>query len=187
MRVSKLLSVVLIVTASGVALGKDGPSPHSERERSPPPAAPKRKPAAKKEQVGLPNLSHRAVKFCGHDPESWVRGFAELNRNTGRIKISLELETDSLAAGPKGWTKVEILDAADRVLYSLRTHEHGIPGKMPGGARREQFTYEGKVPVEIAKCAAKLVVTPHHTGVQHGIFGTPLSVVRGDVSFPMPK
>jgi hypothetical protein len=87
----------------------------------------------------------QAATYCGASPESWVRGSAALS--LGWLSLTLELETDSPQAGPKGRLYVTLSKgclhpvhgACDAVhdplvdLYTVETDEVGIGGRSRGG------------------------------------------------------
>jgi hypothetical protein len=87
----------------------------------------------------------QATTYCGANPESWVRGSAALNKETKWLSLTLELETDSPKAGPKGRLDVTlskgcshpvrgVCDAHDPLvkLYTVETDEVSIGGKSRG-------------------------------------------------------
>jgi hypothetical protein len=87
----------------------------------------------------------QAATYCGASPESWVRGSAALS--LGWLSLTLELETDSPQAGPKGRLYVTLSKGClhpvhggcDPVhdplvkLYTVETDEVSIGGKSRGG------------------------------------------------------
>jgi hypothetical protein len=88
----------------------------------------------------------QATTYCGSNPESWVRGSAALSQETSWLSLTLELETDSPQAGPKGRLSVALskgclhpvhgaCDAHDPLvkLYTVETDEVSIGGKSGGG------------------------------------------------------
>ena len=86
----------------------------------------------------------QAATYCGASPESWVRGSAALS--LGWLSLTLELETDSQQAGPKGRLYITlskgclhpVRGACDAVhdplvhLYTVETDEVSIGGKSGG-------------------------------------------------------
>jgi hypothetical protein len=86
----------------------------------------------------------QAASYCGASPESWVRGSAALS--LGWLSLTLELETDSPEAGPKGRLYVTLSKgclhpvhgACDAVhdplvnLYTVETDEVSIGGRSGG-------------------------------------------------------
>jgi len=90
----------------------------------------------------------QAATYCGASPESWVRGSAALSlEGTAWLSLTLELETDSPQAGPKGRLYVTlskgclhpvhgVCDAVHDPLvniYTVETDEVGIGGRSRGG------------------------------------------------------
>ena len=89
----------------------------------------------------------QATTYCGASPESWVRGSAALNPETGWLSLTLELETGSPQAGPRGRLSVTLskgcnhplrgnCDAAHDPLvklYTIETDEVSIGGRGRGG------------------------------------------------------
>ena len=87
----------------------------------------------------------QATTYCGASPESWVRGSAALR--LGWLSLTLELETDSPKAGPKGRLYVTLSKGClhpvhgvcDAVhdplvnLYTVETDEVGIGGRSGDG------------------------------------------------------
>jgi hypothetical protein len=87
----------------------------------------------------------QATTYCGARPESWVRGSAALS--LGWLSLTLELETDSPQAGPKGRLSVTLSKGClhpvhggcDAVhdplvkLYTVETDEVSIGGRSGGG------------------------------------------------------
>ncbi|HEY3987776.1 MAG TPA: hypothetical protein VGM02_00650 [Acidobacteriaceae bacterium] len=89
----------------------------------------------------------QAATYCGASPESWVRGSAALNPETSWLSLTLELETDSPQAGPKGRLSVTLSKGCLRPvhggcdalhdplvkLYTVETDEVSIGGRSRGG------------------------------------------------------
>jgi hypothetical protein len=87
----------------------------------------------------------QAATYCGANPESWVRGSAALS--LGWLSLTLELQTDSPQAGPKGRLSVTLSKgclhpvhgSCDAVhdplvnLYTVETDEVSIGGRSGGG------------------------------------------------------
>jgi hypothetical protein len=60
----------------------------------------------------------RRRPIAAASPESWVRGSAALNPEIGWLSLTLELETDSPQAGPKGRLYVTLSKGC---LHPVRT------------------------------------------------------------------
>jgi len=109
----------------------------------------------------------QTTMYCGNDPESWFRGSAQLNKDTGRLEVTLQLETDSMAAGPKGKIHIVISGATEQtVLWAQDTGEESIAGKKPGKARIVNLSKSFNVPVDAAQKATKVYVEAYCTGKQ---------------------
>jgi hypothetical protein len=106
----------------------------------------------------------QATQYLGNWPESWLRGSAFLNKQTGMLNIWIGLETDATFAGPKGQVHVYIKDANGNLLTRVTTAEVGRGGKMPGSAAINNFQATIHVGSDIASRAASLEVIPYHTG-----------------------
>jgi hypothetical protein len=104
------------------------------------------------------------------DPESWVRGWAAVDRGNGLITYKMQLETDSVRQGPKGKVVVRLYDSGNTEL--VRTEiEAGMGGKPPGRAVRRDFSAQRTIPVSIAQRVTRVDVTAEHLGGQNGLFG----------------
>jgi hypothetical protein len=119
----------------------------------------------------------QAATYCGASPESWVRGSAALS--LGWLSLTLELETDSAQAGPKGRLFVTLskgclhpvhggCDALHDPLvnlYTVETDEVGIGGKSGGGdtgvVRRSASV---DIPDDIARQVTHVAVQAECTG-----------------------
>jgi hypothetical protein len=126
--------------------------------------------------------SYCSTQYCGHDPESWARGSADLNKATGELEIRLQLETDSVAAGPTGKATVQLEDAGGKVLATYET-QAGIGGKSPGKSRIDSFPKADKVPPDLVAKVTSLHVIAQCTGKQGGLLGTPISTIGIHHSF----
>ena len=113
---------------------------------------------------GMSDFAHSS------DPESWVRGAASVDRSSGIISHTLQLETDSVSHGPRGQMTVTVYDAADRKLAETKV-EAGMGGKPPGRAVIRNFTGQKQIPLNIAEAAQRVAVDVQHTGRQLGLFG----------------
>jgi hypothetical protein len=118
---------------------------------------------------------------CGNNPESWVRGSASLDKQTGVLSLVVELETDSTSAGPKGRLTATISDAAHNLLYRVTSDEIGIGGKLPGSAVIKNFSSSLSVPSTIAGLASFLYLDAECTGSVKNFFN--VDVVNGSRSF----
>jgi Trypsin len=107
---------------------------------------------------------------CGNSPESWVRGAASLEKSTGILSITLQLETDSILAGPKGRVQASIRDAKGQEIYRAVSDEIGMGGKPPGPAAIKNFSSTISVPLPVSAAAASLFLDAQCTGSVTGLF-----------------
>src|ERR1700727_539394 len=63
----------------------------------------------------------QTTMHCGNSPESWVRGSASLDKGSGLLSLTGQLETDSVFAGPKGRVTVAIRNAEGKTIYTVAT------------------------------------------------------------------
>jgi hypothetical protein len=109
--------------------------------------------------------------YCGNNPESWIRASATLETSTGDLSITVQLETDSTRAGPKGLVNLYVKDAAGNVLASAQTAELATGGKPPGRAVIRNYSSHASVPVAVAAQAASLYLQAECTGSATALFG----------------
>ena len=110
----------------------------------------------------------QATMHCGNDPESWVRGSAQFNKSSGVLRITMQLETDSVIAGPKGLVVVTLKDANNATLATATTGEKEMGGKPPGKAVIRYLSATAVVSEDEAKKASFLFVQPQCTGSKFG-------------------
>lgn len=113
----------------------------------------------------------QSVMYCGNSPSSYVRASGSLDTASGRITIAAQLETDSVAAGPKGRITATIKDASGSILATVQSEEVGIGGKAPGKARVENFSSRIDVDPALAQRAASLFIEAQCTGSTDRLFG----------------
>lgn len=121
----------------------------------------------------------QAVTYCGSNPESWVRGSAALSLGTvAWLNLTLELETDSPQAGPKGWLHVMLSKGClhpvngycDAVhdplvnLYTVETDEVGIGGKSGDDTGIVRRSGSVEIPVNVARQVTHVAVQAECTG-----------------------
>jgi hypothetical protein len=121
----------------------------------------------------------QAATYCGASPESWVRGSAALSLETGWLSLTLELETDSPQAGPKGRLQVMLSKGClhpvhgdcDAVhdplvnLYIVETDEVSIGGGSRGGDKgiiRRSAAVD--IPDDVARQVTHVAVEAECTG-----------------------
>jgi hypothetical protein len=126
--------------------------------------------------VDRPNFERgmQTTTYCGNDPESWVRGSATLDTDSGLISIIINLETDSVEAGPKGIVTVQVKDAAGNILATATSGEVGRGGKKPGTFASSTFHSTTTIPIAQSRQAASLYITAQCTGSKDGLFGVNL-------------
>lgn len=107
---------------------------------------------------------------CGNNPESWVRGSATLDKESGILSMMVELETDSVLAGPKGRVTASISDAAHNLLYRVTSDEIGIGGKPPGQVVIKNFNSTIAIPLGISRVANSLYLDAECTGSINRLF-----------------
>jgi hypothetical protein len=123
----------------------------------------------------------QSTMYCGNKPESWVRGSAVLDTNSGDIRITIQVETDSTAAGPKGVVEVKIRDAQGKNLATAGTEEFGHGGKPPGKAVIRNYSGHANVSSEVAQKADSIYVEAKCTGSINQLFGISLADVENAI------
>jgi hypothetical protein len=123
----------------------------------------------------------QSTMHCGNNPESWVRGSVTLDTNTGRANIQVQLETDSVAAGPKGQLHIVFeqstgINPADnkpilKPVYTVDTDELGIGGKRSGQASIVTRSASADVPLDVAKLVSHVSIDAECTGQSNAWFG----------------
>jgi hypothetical protein len=105
--------------------------------------------------------------------KGWVRGKAEFNTSSGDIHIWMQLETDSVLAGPCGKVAVDLLAADGSVIATAWTGEACRGGKPPGKAVRSDSDVVTKqiVSPTVAMKVAMLRVYPMVPGIKKGLWG----------------
>lgn len=120
----------------------------------------------------------QATTYCGANPESWVRGSAALRPENGWLSLTMELETDSPHAGPKGQLNVTlskgclhpvngVCDAAHDPLvklYTVETDEVSISGKGRDESGIIRRSASVDIPEDIARQVTHVTVQAVCTG-----------------------
>jgi hypothetical protein len=120
----------------------------------------------------------QTATYCGASPESWVRGSAALSQDTKWLSLTLELETDSPQAGPKGRLYVTLSKgclhpvhgACDAVhdplvkLYTVETDEVSIGGRSRGDTGIIRRSGSVDIPDNIARQVTHIAVQAECTG-----------------------
>jgi V8-like Glu-specific endopeptidase len=117
----------------------------------------------------------QTTMHCGNSPESWVRGAASLDKGSGLLSLTVQLETDSVFAGPKGRVTVAIRNAEGKTIYTVATDEIGIGGKPPGNVVIRSFSSTVSVPTSISQDANSLYLDAQCTGSINRLFNIDLT------------
>lgn len=120
----------------------------------------------------------QTTTYCGNNPESWIRGSATLDTNSGIISMTVQLETDSTTAGPKGRVVATVRDATGKTLATATSDEIGIGGKPPGKAVIRNFDSTVSVPLSTIQTATSLSLEAQCTGSVGQPWGIDLSNVQ---------
>jgi hypothetical protein len=109
----------------------------------------------------------QSTSLCTNNPDSWFRASAQLDKASGQIAVSVQLESDSVTEGPSGRALVELKGAEGQVLASVVSAEIGIGGKStPRSIDSIQRSYTITIiPHSVATRTASMVVTAQCTGV----------------------
>ena len=107
---------------------------------------------------------YQSTTYCGNSPESWVRGNAFLNKKTGFLTITINLETDATHAGPKGQIVVRVYDNAGNTLAKVASEEIGRGGKAPGRFEESIFSASFDLGTDVGSKAATMTVKANCTG-----------------------
>jgi Trypsin len=116
----------------------------------------------------------QTTMHCGNNPESWVRGSASLDKMSGILSMTVQLETDSVLAGPRGRVTVVIRNAEGKSLYVVSSDEIGIGGKPPGNVVIRNFASAVTIPTLISKSANSLYLDAQCTGSVNRLFNIDL-------------
>ncbi len=72
-----------------------------------------------------------STMYCGNNPESWVRSSAVLDTESGQLDTTVQLETNSTLAGPKGKATVNVQDARGATLAAIVSDQVGMGVSRP--------------------------------------------------------
>jgi len=106
----------------------------------------------------------QSTMHCGNSPESWVRGSVVHFDASGHMTLTVELETDSASAGPKGRVSVTLKNAAGKTSATAASDEIGTGGKDGGHAAIRNFSSSVLVPAGVAGQTRSLYVDAECTG-----------------------
>jgi len=116
---------------------------------------------------------------CGKDPETWVRGSGSLDKATGKISETIQLETNSSKAGPTGVVTLTIKDADGKVLATATSNEVGMRGKRTSRAEYHKFSGTASMPVAAAQKAASIEAAARCTGsTEHFVGVDPGAIIH---------
>jgi hypothetical protein len=113
----------------------------------------------------------QSTQHCGNNPESWIRGSASLDKNSGILNVQVQAETDSTTAGPKGKVLVAVRDSGGHDLADVQSDEFGRGGKPPGRAVNSIANKATSLPHSVASRATSLYVVAQCTGTINQIWG----------------
>jgi hypothetical protein len=112
-----------------------------------------------------------STKYCGNNPESWVRGSASFDPTSGTLTVTIQLETDSIAAGPQGRVVIIARDGAGSTVVTVTSAEIGTGGKPPGSAAIRNFTSQINIPQQQGSRMRMLHVEVECRGAVRSLFG----------------
>jgi V8-like Glu-specific endopeptidase len=117
----------------------------------------------------------QTTMHCGNDPESWVRGSASLDKASGVLSVTVQLETDSVFAGPKGRVTITIRNAEGKPIYMVLSNEIGIGGKsFLGNVVTRNFSSTFSISPSISQQANSLYLDAQCTGSINRLFNIDL-------------
>lgn len=128
--------------------------------------------------VGQWGRGMASTMYCGNSPESWVRGNATLDPSSGILSVTVQLETDSTSAGPKGKVSVALKSADGKTLATATTDEIGTGGKQPGSAAIRNFTSQVKIDPAISQRVTAMYLDAQCTGSINRIWNVKLGTVQ---------
>jgi len=116
--------------------------------------------------------------YCGNSPESWIRGNATLDPSSGLLSLTVELETDSTSAGPKGRVVAALRDANGKTIATASSDEIGTGGKVPGSAAIRIFTSQTTIDPAVATQVTSIYLDAQCTGSVDRIFNIKMDTVN---------
>ncbi|TDH18077.1 hypothetical protein EXU57_24460 [Segetibacter sp. 3557_3] len=114
---------------------------------------------------------------CGKSPESWVRGSASLDRASGILFVTIQLETDAVDAGPKGKVTAIFYDSDGNAIANATTTEVETGGKLPGSAAIRNFSSQVTIAPQLAKKVCSITLAAQCTGSLFRAGNIPLGTV----------
>lgn len=127
--------------------------------------------------VGQWSRGMPTTMYCGNSPESWVRGNASLDPSSGLLSLTIQLETDSTSAGPKGKLSAALKDSTGKTLATATSEEIGTGGKGPGRAAIRNFTSQTKVDSAITQRVKSIFLDAQCTGSIDRLWNVKLDTV----------
>ncbi len=124
-----------------------------------------------KARTGGFERGRQTTMYCGNNPESWVRGDASFDTGSGDLSVTIELETDSVGAGPKGNVSISIKDDAGNAIATVESSDIGIGGKPPGKAISRPFGSRVTIKNEVARRASAVTIEANCRGSAAGLWG----------------
>jgi hypothetical protein len=116
--------------------------------------------------------------YCGNNPESWVRGNVSLDPSSGILSMTVQLETDSTSAGPKGRVSAALKNADGKTLATATSDEIGTGGKPPGKAAIRNFSSEVRIDPAIATQVRSIYLDAQCTGSIDRLWNVKLGTVK---------
>jgi hypothetical protein len=145
------------------------------------------------EQVTCSPSNHPSSNsFCKLVPaqgvSGWLRASALLDKKTGKIQVSSQLESDSPDAGPKGTVTVALLSPDGGTLARVSLGELSRGGKGCVSAQQcglSSFSSDAIVPRLVAEQTASMRFDVKQTGLAHDVtVNTTKQVSRPDIAVP---
>lgn len=128
--------------------------------------------------VGQWSRGMPTTMYCGNSPESWVRGNVTLDPSSGLLSMTVQLETDSVSAGPKGKVTAALKDSGGKTLVTATSDEIGTGGKDGTHASIRNFTSATKIDPSIAKQVRLIHLDAQCTGSMDRLLNIKLDTVN---------
>ena len=123
-------------------------------------------PSASAEQMTCPSQP-AARGYCSQASDGAsgiVRAKGSVDTATGRIVLTIELETDDAAAGPCGMASITLRDAAGARLSTVQLQKEAcLGGKTAAEPLVKAFTYTRLIAPEAAQSTTAVDVSASHT------------------------
>jgi hypothetical protein len=158
-----VLAVVVVAAPLAAATAQDIKVTGSYKHNSPP---------------GQWSRGMPTTMYCGNKPESWVRGNATLDPSSGILSMTIQLETDSTSAGPKGRVSAALKAVDGKTLATATSDEIGTGGKPPGKAAIRNFTSQAKIDPAITARVTSIYLDAQCTGSVDRLWNVKLDTVQ---------